>query len=117
MITDEKIPAETRLTIKYQGAPRVDYATIRERGRNVVAIDVHMHSKYCQPSCGISAPQNCPAIGVVAAQDSVGLAEGIAHTQPTGIIFADFPNWDLFAMSNTKYTLNICLIRKPQSER
>lgn len=100
---------QTKITIVEQGAVQVNDAWVRRRGLNVVALDVDLRSKYCEPlmSCGTD-------LWVHAGEHSLHLDETKDRHDATRIRFDAFPadKWDMHAVQISRYTLEIVFVRR-----
>ena len=108
-MTDQIKPAA--LTIQ-QGAPVVNGAIVYKESDNVVAIEVDLHSKYCE-LFGTHGGDGGPGITIGATDESLYLAEGVDRDIFTDISFCDYgPEWSVWAASCARYAACVCLIRE-----
>ncbi len=100
-----------RLNIKYQGAPIVNSGHVREIGKNIVALEIDLKSKYCKVSHSFSESGGACGVYISATKESLRLNEKVNRTEPTAIEFIDFIGWDIFSDALGRYTLRVCLVR------
>lgn len=115
--TEAPIPAlrkgaVIRCAIKHQGAPIINDGYVREIGKNIVALEIDLRSKYCEVSFSFGGSDGTCGMYVNANERSLHLNEKVKRDEPTEIEFTDFVGWDVFACGIGRYTLSVCLIRK-----
>lgn len=101
-----------RCAIKYKGAPIINEGYVREIGKNIVALEIDLKSKYCEVSCSFGGSDGTCGVYVNANKRSLHLNEKVKRDEPTAIEFTDFVGWDVFACGIGRYTLSVCLTRK-----
>lgn len=101
-----------RCAIKHKGAPIINEGYVREIGKNIVALEIDLKSKYCEVSCSFGGSDGTCGVYVNANERSLYLNEKVKQDEPTAIEFTDFVGWDVFACDIARYTLSVCLIRK-----
>jgi hypothetical protein len=98
--------------IKKVGAPIVNNGYIKEVGKNVIAIELDLRSKWCDVEGFYGGNDEPCGIHIGTNIKSVSLNENVSRFEPTIIEFPDFVGWDIFLTDINKYTLKICLIKK-----
>lgn len=96
------------IKITEQGKPVIDEGWVVQAGKNVVAIQIEMISKYCETVghlCG-----EIPGIIIQPSTRSTNLKEDAEEFTET--IFPEFAGYDVFAANIFRYTLNVCLVKK-----
>lgn len=101
-----------RCTIKHKGAPIINEGRVLEIGKNIVALEIDLKSKYCEVSCSFGGSGGTCGVYVNANKRSLHLNEKVNRDEPTAIEFTDFVGWDVFACGIGRYTLSVCLTRK-----
>lgn len=104
----------TPISIKHQGAVIANSAYIEEQSENIVCIYVDLKSKHAEITSyfGGDADDDECGVYVMANKRSLNLNDKVDRDEPTSIVFSDFNGWDVFAYGYSKYTLQVCLIRK-----
>lgn len=113
-----KNPEEVKVKIITQGAPVLSKyghrAYVIKKGRNVIALEVNMKSKYCEPGGALGGDGDAPGIGIEATKRSLNLNMNHVHkrvTMDTYISFPEYKGWDVFTVGNGKYNMKVCLIK------
>jgi hypothetical protein len=99
-------------SIKHIGAPIVNAAIIKEISSNIVCIDIDLKSKYCESDMSFSGDDECPGIFITATKESTNLNKKVNGVEPTGLVFNDFKNWEVYATGAGRYTIRVCLIKR-----
>lgn len=102
----------TPIYIKLQGAPILsdNQGYIVTRGKNIVAIEVDLQSKYCDIDYTISGSDGECGIGIIATKESLYLNEKRKDVC-TEIYFPEFSGWTIWASNLSRYTLYVCFIK------
>jgi hypothetical protein len=98
--------------IKKVGAPIINNGYIKEVGKNIVAIEFDLRSKWCEVDGVYGGDDEPCGIYIAANEKSTNLNENIKREKLTIIEFPDFIGWDVFMTDINKYTLKICFIKK-----
>ena len=96
-------------SIKAQGGPRVNAGNIVAEGKNVVALSVDLHSKYCEVGW-VGSDKGTPIVGITRTERSLGLEKG-KKDQVTELIFPTFKGWEVWSANCSRYTLRVCLVK------
>jgi hypothetical protein len=104
--------AVIRCAVKHKGAPIVNGGYVREIGKNIVALEIDLKSKYCEVSCSFGGSDETCGVYINANERSLHLNKYVKRDEPTALEFTDFVGWDVFACGIGRYTLSVCLIRK-----
>lgn len=103
---------EIEFKIENQGAPIINYAYIFEQTNNIVLIGVDLKSKYCEIDCTTGGDNEPIGVYISAGKETIRLNKDVDKEEPTKIIFPEFIGYDIFALSLSRYTLKVCLIKK-----
>jgi hypothetical protein len=98
--------------IKKVGAPIVNNGYIKEVGKNIIAIEFDLKSKWCEVDRFYGGDDKPCGLYIGTNNRSVSLNEKVDKDEPTVIEFPDFAGWDIFLTDINRYTLKICLIKK-----
>lgn len=101
----------TKFKIVTQGAPIVNGGCIIEQGKNIVAIEIDLKSKYCEVDYVFDDDKGV-GIAIGTTEQSIKLKKGINRDESTQIILPDFIGWEVFACGMNKYTVKVCLIKE-----
>ena len=104
--------AVIRCAVKHKGAPIINGGYVHEIGKNIVALEIDLKSKYCEVSCSFGGSDGTCGVYINANERSLHLNEKVNRDEPTVIEFTDFVGWDVFACGIGRYTLRVCLTRK-----
>ena len=104
---------QIKIKIKMQGSPIVNGGLVYEISENIVALDIDLKSKYCDVMSSFNGSDGSCGVLLAANERSLYLNDLVDKDSFTEIEFSDFKNWSVFAWYLGRYTLNVCLIRKP----
>jgi hypothetical protein len=99
-----------RINVIEQGAPLVNEGTFHRRGKSVVALEIDLHSKYCQVMATYSA-DGAPGVIIGATKRSLHLLKGMPRRKETTIEFPNFVGWYIWCASIGRYSLSVCLVK------
>lgn len=96
------------LTIKQQGAPRVNEAFVLYQSEKCIVLEIDMHSKYC--SIGASAGHD---IFIDAGPHALHLSDDHPREAYT-VVTVDLPpgTWSYTCGSGGRYTLTVCYLKQ-----
>ena len=100
---------EVKINIIKQGGPIIEFGRILLKTPKIIAIDITLISKRCLLS-GTLHGDLPPQLFLMGNEDSIGLKEGDEDKETT-IELPEYENWDVFASSISRYTLNVCLMK------
>ena len=102
------------IDIKIQGGPILSdiYGYIETKGKNIVAIEIDLKSKYCDVDYTIHGSDGDCGIGIVATEESLHINKKKKEVA-TEIYFPEFNGWYIWATNLSRYTLYVCLVREP----
>lgn len=100
---------ELEIKINQQGAPRVNAGAVYRSGADVVALEIDLHSKYCEVVA--TGGSNAPQIFIGTNESSLHLDETKDRNESTAIEFPQFVGWSVWATTIGRYTLAVCLTR------
>lgn len=103
---------DVNYTISHQGAPLVNRGYIKEVGKNIVAMEIDLGSKYCEAIFSLYEDNGTTGVVLCATERSLHLNEKTTRDDITTIVFPDFIGWDVFVCEVARYTLSVCLIKK-----
>ena len=96
-----------KIAIKQQGAPRVNNGCVAVGAESIKALEVDMHSKYCN----ISATTGGDIPGVMISEDENSLHLHKTKKGDTWIEFPQFKGWTVWSASIGRCTLYVCLVK------
>jgi len=99
--------------IEHQGAVVINDCWILAEGKDVVALDIDLKSKYGEVFATGSSCNNSktyPAVILSATDRSLHLDESVGRDELTTVIFIDYPEWTVWASDIGRYTLSVCLV-------
>jgi hypothetical protein len=98
--------------IDIKGKPKFsdNFGFIREAGKNILAVEIDLESKYCD-IIGFGSSDDVPTIYITTTDRSLHLNEK-EENDTTNISFKVLNGWSIFSSELLKYTLSICFIKK-----
>jgi len=100
-----------RCYIRKQGAPVVNGGYVYRIGRNIVALEIDLKSKYCEVSISFKDSDGTCGLYITTNERSIHLNKKVSREEPTVLEFPDFIGWDVFAYGIGRYTLSVCLVK------
>jgi hypothetical protein len=89
---------------------KLNDAILLREGDGIAAIEVDMRTKRADVG-SFGSEDGVPNLHLHANEYS--LYTDTDHTGWTDVAFPDYKGWDIFAASVSKYTLSVCLVRRP----
>lgn len=74
-----------------------------------------LNTKHCEIDFTSGGGDDLVRIYISASDRSIQLKKGKDKDDPTTIELTDSLGWDIFAVELTKWSLRVCLVKKPQS--
>lgn len=100
------------MKITAQGTPIVNVYGVLLRGRDLMILEVDLHSKYCEVGATMSGDEtHGPGIAISATRHSLHLSEEHKKKEPTFIEFPEFKGWNVWSATIARYTLAVSLYR------
>lgn len=100
---------EVKFLIPVQGAPTVNGAWLLAKGEDVIAIEMDLHSKYCEVMA-TGGSEDGPCIWLEANEHSLHLDESKSRDAFTEVVFPEYKGWNVWGYSTGRYTVAICLV-------
>lgn len=101
-----------KIDVIMQGAPLVNEGWVVAEGKNVVALEIDLHSKRCEAGAKTSGGNpDIPGLFIDATEGSLHLGTEPRET-PTWIRFPEYVDWRVWCADIARYTLNVCLVKQ-----
>lgn len=100
---------ELEIKIVTQGAPVINAGSVYSKGADVVALEIDLHSKYCEVSA--TSGGEFPGIFIDANERSLELDKTKSVEESTFIEFPQYAGWNVWCSGIGRYTLSVCLVR------
>lgn len=105
------------INIKKQGAPIADYAYIERQGDEIALVVIDMKSKGCIIRYTHGSLYDMPPSVVVGADEhSLYLSGEFGRDETTEIELPEFIGWSIWAESEGRYDLYLCLIKNSEGD-
>lgn len=107
MNTQERL--KVRFVVTVQGWPTLNSGHVVACGENIAAIQIDLKTKGCSVACECVGEDMIPEIWIMPNRHDV------SEDCITQVAFPDYKGWKVFCSDLSRYTLQICLVRDPET--
>jgi len=101
-----------KFKIVRQGGPILNRGWVVAAGKNVVAIEMDMRSKWCEMEAEYKTPGGAPCVSIGGANERALYLKKSREKEPTEVAFPEYKGWDIFSAHVCRYTFCACFVRR-----